>query len=42
MDGITAAAVGALTGSLIVIAKRNSIDVPVIMIAVSAIFIYFT
>jgi chromate transporter len=42
MDGITAAAVGALTGSLIVIANRNSIDVPVIMIAVSAIFLYFT
>lgn len=38
VDGITAAVVGALSGSVIVIAKRNIIDVPTIMIAVSVIF----
>ena len=34
VDGITAAAVGAITGSVIVLAKRSLIDVPTILIAV--------
>ena len=33
VDGITAAAVGAITGSVIVIAKRSIIDVPTLLIA---------
>lgn len=34
VDGITAAAIGAITGSVIVIAKRSIVDVPTILIAV--------
>jgi chromate transporter len=34
VDGITAAAIGAITGSVIVIAKRSIIDVPTALIAV--------
>jgi chromate transporter len=34
VDGITAAAVGAITGSVIVLARRSLIDVPTILIAV--------
>jgi chromate transporter len=34
VDGITAAAVGAITGSVIVIAKRSLIDLPTVLIAV--------
>lgn len=34
VDGITAAAVGAITGSVIVIAKRSIIDLPTVLIAV--------
>jgi chromate transporter len=34
VDGITTAAVGAITGSVIVLAKRSLIDVPTILIAV--------
>lgn len=33
VDGITAAAVGAITGSVIVIAKRSIIDVPTLIVA---------
>jgi chromate transporter len=33
VDGITAAAVGAITGSVIVIAKRSIVDIPTIVIA---------
>jgi chromate transporter len=35
VDGITAAAVGAITGSVIVLARRSLIDVPTILIAVA-------
>ncbi|MFC3106760.1 chromate transporter [Undibacterium arcticum] len=34
VDGITAAAIGAITGSVIVIAKRSIIDIPTALIAV--------
>jgi len=37
VDGITAAAVGAITGSVIVIAKRSIIDVPTLLIGIVAI-----
>ena len=33
VDGITAAAIGAITGSVIVIAKRSIIDMPTLLIA---------
>jgi chromate transporter len=34
VDGITAAAIGAITGSVIVLAKRSIVDIPTAMIAV--------
>jgi len=34
VDGITAAAIGAITGSVIVIAKRSIVDIPTVVIAV--------
>lgn len=37
VDGITAAAIGAITGSVIVIAKRSIIDIPTAVIAVATI-----
>jgi chromate transporter len=37
VDGITAAAIGAITGSVIVIAKRSIIDIPTALIAVATI-----
>ena len=37
LDGITAAAIGAITGSVIVIAKRSIIDMPTALIAVAVI-----
>lgn len=33
VDGITAAAIGAITGSVIVIARRSIIDLPTVVIA---------
>ena len=36
VDGVTAAAVGAITGSVIVIAQRSIIDVPTALLAVAA------
>lgn len=36
VDGITAAAVGAITGSVIVIAQRSIVDVPTALLAVAA------
>ena len=36
VDGITAAAIGAITGSVIVIAKRSIIAIPTALIAVAA------
>lgn len=38
VEGITAAVIGALAGSVVVIAKRNIIDIPTILIAMTAIF----
>lgn len=38
VEGITAAVIGALVGSVIVIAKRNIIDIPTIIIAILTIF----
>jgi chromate transporter len=37
VDGITAAAVGAISGSVIVIARRSIVDVPTLLIAAVAI-----
>lgn len=37
VDGITAAAIGAITGSVIVIAKRSIVDIPTALIAVIAV-----
>ena len=37
VDGITAAAVGAITGSVIVIAKRSIVDVPTLLIGLATI-----
>ena len=37
VDGITAAAIGAITGSVIVIAKRSLIDVPTVLIALATV-----
>ena len=33
VDGVTAAAIGAITGSVIVLAKRSIVDLPTILIA---------
>lgn len=37
VDGITAAAIGAIAGSVIVIAKRSIVDIPTALIAVAAV-----
>ncbi len=37
VDGITAAAIGAITGSVIVIAKRSIIDIPTVLIALATV-----
>ena len=39
VDGITAAAIGAITGSVIVIAKRSIVDIPTASIAVVTVFL---
>jgi chromate transporter len=39
VDGITAAAVGAITGSVIVIAKRSLIDMPTVALAVATVLL---
>ncbi|WP_244893958.1 chromate transporter [Chromobacterium violaceum] len=39
VNGITAAAVGAITGSVIVIAKRSLIDVPTVLLALGTILL---
>jgi chromate transporter len=36
VDGVTAAAIGAIVGSVIVIARRTIVDVPTLLLAVSA------
>ena len=39
VDGITAAAIGAITGSVIVIAKRSIVDIPTVVIALVTILL---
>jgi len=39
VDGITAAAIGAITGSVIVIAKRSIIDMPTVLIALATVLL---
>lgn len=39
VDGITAAAVGAITGSVIVIAKRSLIDMPTVTLAIATVLL---
>src|SRR6202140_887887 len=39
VDGITAAAVGAITGSVLVIAKRSLIDMPTVALAVATVLL---
>lgn len=39
VDGITAAAVGAITGSVIVIAKRSIIDIPTVALAIATVLL---
>ena len=39
VDGITAAAVGAITGSVLVIAKRSLIDLPTIALAIATVLL---
>jgi len=39
VDGITAAAIGAITGSVIVIAKRSIIDIPTVLIALATVLL---
>ena len=39
VDGITAAAIGAITGSVIVIAKRSIVDIPTVLIALATVLL---
>jgi chromate transporter len=39
VDGITAAAIGAITGSVLVIAKRSLIDVPTVALAIATVLL---
>ena len=39
MDGVTAAAVGAITGAVIVLAKRSIVDVPTALLAVATVLL---
>ena len=39
VDGVTAAAVGAITGAVIVLAKRSLIDVPTVVLAVATVLL---
>ena len=41
VEGVTAAAIGAIAGAVLVLAKRNLVDVPTIMIAVTTALILF-
>lgn len=41
VDGITAAAIGAITGSVIVIARRSIVDVPTALIALATIALFW-
>ncbi len=37
VDGVTAAAIGAIVGAVIVIARRTIVDVPTLMLAIGAV-----
>jgi len=37
VDGVTAAAIGAITGAVIVLAERSIIDVPTVLLALAAV-----
>ncbi len=39
VDGVTAAAVGAITGAVVVLAKRSLIDVPTVLLALGAVLL---
>jgi chromate transporter len=39
VDGVTAAAIGAITGSVIVIAKRSIVDIPTALMAIATVLI---
>ena len=39
VDGITAAAIGAITGSVIVIAKRSIVDIPTVLMALASVML---
>jgi chromate transporter len=39
VNGITAAAVGAITGSVIVIAKRSLVDLPTVLLALGTVLL---
>ncbi|MCA3844379.1 MAG: chromate efflux transporter, partial [Burkholderia sp.] len=39
VDGITAAAVGAITGSVLVIAKRSIVDIPTALLAIATVLL---
>ena len=41
VDGVTAAAIGAIAGAVLVLAKRNLIDIPTILIAVTTATVLF-
>ncbi|MDB5257459.1 MAG: chrA [Chitinophagaceae bacterium] len=41
VDGVTAAAIGAIAGAVLVLAKRNLVDIPTVLIAVSTALILF-
>ena len=42
VDGVTAAAIGAIAGAVLVLAKRNLVDVPTALIAITTIGILYT
>ncbi|MBB1594646.1 hypothetical protein A9973_11230 [Achromobacter sp. UMC46] len=39
VDGVTAAAIGAIVGAVIVIARRTIVDVPTSMLAIAAVLL---
>jgi len=42
VDGVTAAAIGAIAGAVLVLAKRNLTDIPTVLIAITTILVLFT
>lgn len=41
VDGITAAAIGAIAGAVLVMAKRSLVDIPTILIALATVFVLY-